>query len=66
MLRTKRIETVIAKLIGTSDLPVEQQFSIEAIEKAAREFQKLAIDRGGRVPDEDVEKYIKATGGLAS
>ena len=37
----KELKTLIAKVIGTSDLPVEQQFSIEAIDKAAKEFQKM-------------------------
>ena len=42
----KELKSLLAKIIGTSDLPVEQQFSIEAVDKAAKEYQNLAIERG--------------------
>ena len=55
----KELKSLLAKVIGTSELPPEQQFSVEAIDKAAKEFQKLAIDRGEWVKDEDISKFIK-------
>ncbi len=53
------LKTLIAKLIGTPDLKGENQFSIEAIEKASKEFRKLSIARGEWVESSDIKKYIK-------
>jgi hypothetical protein len=53
------LKTLVAKLIGTPDLKGENQYSKKAIEKAAREFQKLSIERGEWVESYDIKKYIK-------
>src|SRR6478736_487570 len=55
----KELKTIIAELIGTSDLPVKERFSKEAIIKAGKEFQKLRIERGEWVKDHDIHKYLK-------
>ena len=55
----KELRTAISKLIGSSDLPSNEQFSKEAIEKAAKQFQKLRIERGEWVSDWDLYKIFK-------
>jgi hypothetical protein len=42
----KELRYLLSRLIGTSELPLEQKFSQEALDKAAKEFQKLSIERG--------------------
>jgi hypothetical protein len=46
-------------VIVSSDLPVKEQFSGEALNKAANEFQKLRIERGEWITDSDISKIIK-------
>lgn len=41
----KQLKAAISKLIGTADLPAKEQFSTEALDKAAKQFQKLSIER---------------------
>ena len=53
------LKALISKLIGTSDLPSSEQFSKDAIEKAAKQFQKLKIERGEWVSDWDLYKIFK-------
>ena len=55
----KELKTAISTLIGTSDLLPEEQFSKEALAKAAKQFQKLSIEKGEWVSDSDITKYIK-------
>lgn len=55
----RELKAVLAKLIGTSDLPRAQQFSTEAINNASKQFQKLSIERGEWVEEYDISKYIK-------
>lgn len=56
----RELKAAISILIGTSNLPVKQRFSNEAIVKAAKEFQKLSIERGEWIRDDDIHKYIKS------
>lgn len=56
----KELRSALANLIGTSGLPETQQFSVEAIAKAASEFQKMNTQRGEWVKENDIAKYIKA------
>lgn len=53
------LKKLLAAVIGTSDLKPGEQFSKEALDKAAKEFQKLSIERGDWIPDSDIPKYIK-------
>ena len=55
----RELKSAIAALIGTSDLPPGEQFSKEALDKAAKQFQKLSIERGEWISDGDIHKYIK-------
>ena len=40
----KAFKKLLAKVVGTSDLPARQQFSKEVIAKAAKEYEKLSIE----------------------
>ena len=55
----KELKSVIAQVIGSSELPAKQKFSKEAIAKAAKEFQKLSIERGEWLSESDIHKVIR-------
>ena len=55
----KQIKKILSLIIGTSDLPEKEKFSREAISTAAREFQKMQIERGEWIETNDVCKVIK-------
>lgn len=55
----KQLKAAISKLIGTSELLAKEQFSKEALDKAAKQFQKLSIERGEWVEEYNIDKYIK-------
>ncbi len=55
----KELKELFSKLIGTADQSVENRFSEEALNKAAKDFLKMSIERGEWVKDDDVHKYIK-------
>ncbi len=59
----KQIRKLLSELAGTSDLPVKQQFSRDAISKAAKEFRKLSIERGKWIPAYDVHKCFGSARG---
>jgi arginine/ornithine N-succinyltransferase beta subunit len=50
----KELRTALTQVLGISDLPPDQQFLKEALNKAAKEFQKLNIERGQWVADHSV------------
>jgi curved DNA-binding protein CbpA len=56
----QELKAVIARLVGTDNLPKEQQFSIEAINKAEEEFKKLTRARDEWIDEEGFGKYLKA------
>ena len=58
----KELKAIIAQLVGTSDLPLKERFSKEALAKAAKEFQNLSIERGEWVKDYDISKHIRNAG----
>jgi hypothetical protein len=53
----KEVRQLLAKMIGTFDLPAKQQFSIQALDKAAEEFKILSIQHGEWISD--ISKIIK-------
>jgi hypothetical protein len=55
----KQIRRLLSELVGTTDLPVKQKFSKEAISKAAKEFRKLSIERGEWIPSDGIRRIIK-------
>ena len=52
----KEIRKLLSKLTGTSELPVKQQFSSEALDKAAKEFKRLSIERGEWITENELPK----------
>ncbi len=42
----KELRTALTQVLGISNFPPDQQFLKEALNKAAKEFQKLNIERG--------------------
>lgn len=55
----KQIRKLLSELIGTSSLPAKQKFLKEALAKAAKEYRKLAIERGEWISSGDINKIIK-------
>lgn len=53
------IKSLLAKLTGTADLSPTERFSIEALDKAAKEFQDLSIKREEWIHEHDLGKYLK-------
>lgn len=58
-IEIKQIRKLLSELVGTTDLPVTQKFSKEAITKAAKEFRKLSIERGHWIPSDEIRRIIK-------
>jgi hypothetical protein len=53
----KEVRQLLSKMIGTNDLPAKQQFSTQALDKAAEEFKTLSIQHGEWISD--ISKIIK-------
>ncbi len=53
------IRKLLAKIIGTSELPVKQQFSKDSLDKAAKDFRSLSIQRGEWITDGEISDIIK-------
>lgn len=54
----KELRLLLARLIGTADQPVENQFSQEAVEKAAKAYQRMTIERGDWITEKEFPKYL--------
>ena len=61
-IEIKQLRSLLAKVVGTQDLPKSEQFSKEAIRKAASEFRKLQTERGKWIPESDISKVIRSAG----
>lgn len=59
-LELKHLRYLLAKVVGTQDLPKREQFSKEAIKKAASEFRKLQTERGEWISEDDISKVIRS------
>jgi len=59
LIHYQQIRRLLSKLIGTSDLPATERFSKDAILKAAKDFQKLSIERGEWLPDDKIDSIIR-------
>src|SRR5688572_19055125 len=59
LFEIKQLRADISKLIGTSELQPKDQFSKEALDKAAKQFQKLSIERGEWIEEYNISRYIK-------
>jgi hypothetical protein len=56
----QEIKSLFARLIGSADQSVENRFSEEALNRAAKDFLKMSIERGDWVDDDKINKYIKS------
>lgn len=59
------MRSALSKIVGTSDLPADKQFSIASLDKAASEFKKMQISRGEWAPEIEIYKYVKNAGWAA-
>lgn len=55
----KAIKKILAHLIGSNNLSETDQFSPEALDKAATEYRKLSVSRGDWVNGNELYKYFK-------
>jgi hypothetical protein len=55
----KTLRVLLSKIVGSSDLPIKEQFSQTALDKAAKEFKKLSIARGEWITESEVYGYFK-------
>lgn len=53
-------------LIGTSDLSTSEQFSEEAIKKAAKDFKRMNVERKEWVKEDSLSKYLGGAWGAGS
>lgn len=56
----KLVKTLLSTVVGTQELTKREQFSKEALRKAASEFRKLQITRGEWVLDREISKVIRS------
>lgn len=59
LAEVKQIKRVLSDLVGTSDKPAKEKFSKEALDKAAKEYRKLSIERGNWIPGDEISKVIR-------
>jgi hypothetical protein len=62
LIEIRELKSILAQLVGTSDLPSRERFSKVALAKAAKEFKNLSIERGEWVKDYDISKHIRNAG----
>lgn len=62
LIEIRQLKHALAHVLGVADLPEGQQFSEETLDKVAKEFQKLRIEREEWISDSDISKYIKNAG----
>ena len=55
----RELKQILSKVIGTTYESSENRFSVEALDKAAKDFHQWTIDRGDWVGEDDIGKYIK-------
>ena len=55
----KKLNLIVSKVIGSSEMSESKRFSKAALERAAKEFKKLETERGEWVNNEGIRKYIK-------
>jgi hypothetical protein len=56
----RELKTLLARLIGTADRTVECRFSEEALDRAAKDFLKMSVERGDWVKESEIGHYIKS------
>ncbi len=61
MTEFREFRRILTHLVGTSELAPPNQFSIEALDKAAKEFRKLRMLSDKWVSESDISKYFKGS-----
>jgi hypothetical protein len=61
----KQFKSLFLKVTGTSDIPATEIFKKEALDKAAKQFQKMEIQRGEWVAESDLSNYFKDVSWMA-
>lgn len=56
----RHLRAILSIVVGSQDLPKVEQFSKEAIKKAATEFRKLQTERGEWIPGDEISKIIRS------
>jgi hypothetical protein len=54
----QELKTLFAKLIGTADQTVENRFSEEVLNRVAKDFLKMSIERGDWVKDSGIPSFL--------
>ncbi len=54
-----QIKQILATIVGAADRSVAYPFSADVLQKVAKDFLKLGIERGDRVEEEHLRKYVK-------
>ena len=54
----QELNTLLARLIGTADRSVDDRFSEEALNQAAKAFLTMSIERGDWVKDDAIPHYL--------
>lgn len=54
----KEMRRILAYFMGTSELPLEDQFSIEALDNLAKEMQKLQRESGRWLKTHELSEYF--------
>lgn len=55
----QEIRKSLSIIIGSYDLPVDQQFSKDTLDKAAEQFRKMSIERCEWITEYDIHKIIR-------
>lgn len=58
----REIRRVLAYFIGTNELPLEEQFSIQALDNMAKEMQKLNRESGRWIKNHELGEYFPGCG----
>jgi hypothetical protein len=54
----QELKAILSTVIGTADRVGEDRFSTEALNQAAKLFQKMSVERGDWVDEDDLPKYL--------
>jgi hypothetical protein len=56
----KELKSALTQVLGLASPSTKDLFSTEALEKAAKEYRKLSIERGEWVSSHDIKMYVKS------
>src|ERR1051325_2674347 len=56
----QQIRNILSHIVGSTEQSSEDRFCKEALDKAAKSFKRMEIERGAWVKENDIGKYIKS------